>query len=112
MTYVTEQDLILYRDDPQEYIRKNTDFTETFATPRNSMLDLVTYIMDKDKPKPGEQRETPRPEYLNSFLEYIVKNMTEYAQLSGQADFRIKEALMMQIINLQLYLERYEDLSN
>lgn len=83
VTYVTEQDLILYRDDPQEYIRKSTDFTETFATPRNSMLDLVVHIMDKDKPRAGERGETPRPQFLNDFLQYIVKNMTEYSQLEG-----------------------------
>ena len=77
-----------------------TDFTETFTTPRNSMLDLVCYILNKDKPKPGENRETPRPEFLNSFLEYLVKNLTEYAAAEAP-DFRIKESIMMHIINIQ-----------
>jgi len=38
---VTHKDVVLFRDDPIEYIRKQEDFTETIFMPKANVLDLL-----------------------------------------------------------------------
>jgi hypothetical protein len=41
---ITHRDITLYKDDPIEYVRKQNDFTETLFTPKNTAVDLLTYL--------------------------------------------------------------------
>lgn len=41
---ITHKDATLYKDDSIEYIRKQQDFTESIFTPKNAVLDLLTYL--------------------------------------------------------------------
>jgi hypothetical protein len=41
---ITHRDVTIYNDDPIEYIRKQTDFTETLFSPKNTALDLLLYL--------------------------------------------------------------------
>jgi len=38
---ITEKDKSLFEEDPQEYIRKQLDFTETLYMPKHTLIDLV-----------------------------------------------------------------------
>ena len=64
-----EHDVILFKDDPQEFVRKQTDFTESFTTPKQSMIDLVTHIMGVYPTMKAEERpKGEKPLYLQPFL--------------------------------------------
>jgi hypothetical protein len=41
---LTHRDVTLFKEDPIEYIRKQTDFTETLYAPKNTAVDLLTYL--------------------------------------------------------------------
>ena len=43
----TMKDIALFSEDPIEYIRKQQDFTETLYMPKNTVIDLLQYIVMK-----------------------------------------------------------------
>jgi hypothetical protein len=67
---ITHKDATLYKEDPIEYIRKQYDFTESIFTPKNSVLDLLTYLCTYKKNKKAKKTE-----YLHGFLKFCVQNL-------------------------------------
>ena len=41
---LTHKDVTLFKEDPIEYVRKQYDFTETLFAPKNTAVDLLTYL--------------------------------------------------------------------
>jgi len=70
----TMKDITLFSEDPIEYIRKQQDFTETLYMPKNTVIDLLQYIVMYKSNKKG------KPDYLIPFLNYAVNNMNSYIQ--------------------------------
>ena len=97
----TMKDIALFSEDPIEYIRKQQDFTETLYMPKNTVIDLLQYIVMY---KSNKKDKNAKPDYLIPFLNYAVTNMNNYIQAvqAGQnPDWRIKEALLCSIGHLR-----------
>jgi hypothetical protein len=71
--YLSERDVQLWTDDPQEYIRKLYDFSESYYTPKNSGLDLLIYLCTMRTNKKDKE-----PTYLKGFLQFCLGNLVEY----------------------------------
>jgi len=72
---ITQRDEELLLTDPIEFIRKQEDFTETLFMPRNTIIDLLSYLCSF-KPSKGKG---VLPLYLTPFLNYVGSNLSEYA---------------------------------
>ena len=64
---ITHRDVTIYNDDPIEYIRKQTDFTETLSSPKNTALDLLLYLCKYKSSKKAKQ-----PDFLKKFLMFCA----------------------------------------
>ena len=60
---LTHKDVTLFKEDPIEYVRKQFDFTETLFAPKNTAVDLLTYLCQYKSAKKAKQ-----PDYLRGFL--------------------------------------------
>ena len=73
---VTHKDVMLFDEDPIEYIRKQLDFTETLFMPKNTVIDLLQYICSYiSTPKTKGKKVKRKPDYLFPFLNFVVNNM-------------------------------------
>lgn len=70
---VTHRDVTIFSEDPIEYIRKQTDFTETLYQPKNTAVDLLGYLCQYKSSKRAKQ-----PDYLLKFLGFCVQNLEQY----------------------------------
>ena len=109
---VTGLDAFLFIEDPVEFVRRQSDSSETLFSYRQKMISfmytLCAYKRDKNDYSPV---------YLHKFLEFCVTNLHQYsAQLQenqGQEmDWRIKEAIMHVIGSLCDLIAFQPDLSN
>ena len=73
--YITHKDVTLYKEDPIEFVRKQNDFTETLFSPKNTVVDLLTYLCQYKSVKKAK-----RPDYLHKFLQFCVNGLNEYSQ--------------------------------
>ena len=64
--FVSENDQTTFDTNPVEYIRNLFDFTETMFQPKHQIKDLLSYIC-------CTKNADGNYEYLNKFLEYVVK---------------------------------------
>lgn len=79
---VTHKDVVNFKEDPIEYIRKQDDFTETLYMPKMNVIDLLQYIC-RHKSGKGKGKKTAKPEFLFPFLVYVSNNLREYAEKIG-----------------------------
>lgn len=103
--FIINKDVELFREDPIEYIRKQNDFTESLFSPKQTVIDLLVSLCAYKSTK--KQR---RPDFLHKFLGFAVNNLNTYMQQAGQADWRIKEAIIYAIGSLYDELVHYKDL--
>lgn len=106
----SNRDQQLFEEDPIEYIRKQQDIMETIYMPKNTTIDLLQLICQY-KTKKGKGQ---KPDYLMPFLSFASSNMQQYADAcaaGGNPDWRIKEALLFSIGNLNEVIHLYDDLS-
>jgi len=101
---MTHKDVRLFTEDPIEFIRKQDDFTMTLYTARHTIVDLLQYICMYKSKKGG------KPDYLHPFLAFVAQNLQEYSQQQGQADWRIKEALLSAIGALSDQIDHLKEL--
>lgn len=121
---ITQQDLDSFESDPQEYIRKQTDFTETLYMPKQILIDLIQQICTYNSVMQAAKRArqaggniplptNTTPEYLVNFLNYVSDNLNQYLtkiQQGEQADWRIKEALLLAVGHLADAIFKIDDL--
>ena len=104
--FIINKDVELFREDPIEYIRKQNDFTESLFSPKQTVIDLLislcAYKSDKKKQK--------KPDFLHKFLGFAVTTLNTYMQQAGQADWRIKEAVIYAIGSLYDEVMHFKDL--
>lgn len=70
---LTHRDVTLFKDDPIEFIRKQNDFTETLFAPKNTAVDLLTYLCKYKSTKKQKQ-----PDYLKKFLMFCYQSLVQY----------------------------------
>lgn len=71
---ISHKDVTLFKEDSIEYIRKQNDFSETCFAPKNTSVDLMTYLCTYSPKKKGKKK----PVYLHKFLEFCVNNLVQY----------------------------------
>lgn len=71
---VQHKDVVLFKDDPIEFIRKQNDFSENFLNPKVTVEDLLMYLC-----KYKSVKKNRKPDYLHLFLEFCVSNLNQYA---------------------------------
>lgn len=101
---VTHKDVVLFRDDPIEYVRKQMDFTETLFAPKNTVVDLLQYLCSYKATKKAKKSE-----YLHQFLQFCVTNLEQYSQ-QANPDWRIKESILYAIGTLRENIDQHKDL--
>jgi len=87
MLYFTQQDEETYRNDPEEFVRKEEDFTSILTNNKNTAMDLIEAI---SKLNDKETNET----YLRGFVKHAIEAMTNPS--GADAIFK-KEALLWAI---------------
>jgi hypothetical protein len=71
---VQHKDVVLFREDPIEYIRKQNDITQTFMNPKFTVEELLESLCTY-----RSNKKIKRPDYLHKFLEFCVSNLNQYA---------------------------------
>lgn len=71
---LTHKDVTLFKEDPIEYVRKTFDFTETLFAPKNTAVDLLTYLCQYKSAKKAKQ-----PDYLKGFLQFCAITLQQYS---------------------------------
>lgn len=105
--------MVLFKEDPIEYIRKQEDFTETLFLPKANVLDLLQHICSYAPKQKGKKKSAVAPEFLFPFLAYVAQNLREYSEktAAGQnADWRIKEALLHSVGMIKDEVEKFDEL--
>lgn len=108
---LTHKDVTLFKEDPIEYVRKQYDFTETLFAPKNTAVDLLTYLCQYKTVKTG--KKSKQPDYLRGFLQFCAITLQHYsaAVSAGQnVDWRIKEAVLFAIGSIMEEIQPYKDL--
>ena len=67
---ITHKDVVLFKEDPIDYIRKQNDFSESIFSPKTTVSDLLIYLC-----KYKSTKKQKRPDYLHKFLEFCVTNL-------------------------------------
>lgn len=115
-----------FRDNPVSYIRTQFDISDTLNSAKNSGIDLMNYFVtynedeenkggddedfgddygDEDAPK----KEAVQPPYLQKFLNFLHEGLTEHDK-HPEADFRVKESIMLALGHLSKELLKYKEL--
>jgi importin-7 len=107
---ITHRDVSMFSEDPIEYVRKQNDFTETLYQPKNTAVDLLSYLCQYKSSKKAKQ-----PDYLKPFLMFCGKHLEHYKHSlatpgSPQVDWRVKEAILNAIGGLIETIDAYKDL--
>jgi hypothetical protein len=109
---LTHKDVTLFKEDPIEYVRKQYDFTETLFAPKNTAVDLLTYLCQYKTVKTGK-KSSKQPDYLRGFLQFCAITLQQYtaAVSAGQnVEWRIKEAVLFAIGSIMEEIQPYKDL--
>lgn len=101
---LSSKDINLYQEDSIEFIRRQQDFSETLFSPKNTIIDLLVYLCNYKTNK-----QNKRPDYLHEFLQFCVKNLNEY-KTRPDADWRIKEGILLAIGSLRDQIDKCKDL--
>ena len=72
---IAHRDVIMFKDDPIEFIRKQQDYTETLFAPKNAIVELLIQLCEYKSDKKNK-----KPDYLNKFLEFCLNNLNQYAE--------------------------------
>lgn len=104
--WLTDKDMELWQDDPQEYLRKEADFMEEFFNPRNAamsfLLNLVRYR---------------GPDHLHQFMNFVVSVLMQYEatplekRRAEVSLVRAKDGALVVIGTLAPYLKRINEYS-
>ncbi|CAG9318755.1 unnamed protein product [Blepharisma stoltei] len=81
----------LWEENPIEYVRKETDLSRAYYSPKSSAIDLLITLAEKG--------------YLNQFLDYAVRELVSSPQLLK------KEALLLAIGSLYQLMKENEAIS-
>ncbi len=68
---IQHKDVVQYREDPIEFIRKQNDITQTVMNPKFTVEDLLEYLCQY-----RSNKKIKKPDYLHKFLEFCVTNLS------------------------------------
>jgi len=70
---ISQKDATQFQEEPIEYIRKQTDFTDSYYNPKNSALDLMSVLCEIKS-----EKKQKLPDYLPGFLSFCLENLNQY----------------------------------
>ena len=97
---ISQQEFNLWGENPIEYVRMQVDYSNPWNVKRTNQ-DLIKGICNIKK-----SRKIKISDYLTAYLSMVVEHM---GQLSADADFRLKEALMHAFGLLNLHMAVSKD---
>ena len=81
ITYLTQEDAELWRDDPVEYVRRQNEFHEAFYLPKNAAIDTIVALCSY---KSDPDNASAKPDFLESFLAFCYHNVNQYTAMLAQ----------------------------
>lgn len=117
--YISDQEMATFSEDPREYINSQYDFLDSSLSPKAQACDLLVELckysstVKKVKKNGKIVKKRGKPDYLHSFLEFVVNHLNEYKQKIGAGepvDWRIKEALIFAIGTIKDELENAKEI--
>ena len=98
--FIAEKEMVMFDEDEFEYIRSLNNYDDTVKGELRSLVKILSSHSSEDKKfqinKENGSRYVnfPKPDYLHSFMKFIVECMDEYKNSGTKEDWDVKEALM------------------
>jgi len=105
---LNEKDIEDFESDPIEFVRKTRDWSDTVYSAKSSVLDFITQAT---RYRSNKEADDSLPDYLEFFFEYCINNLAEFTKQEN-ADYRIKDALLLAIGQMSVTIVKYPQFKN